>query len=226
MEEAKLLFEGAAKESGRRSSKLAQDYCSLMLLGKEMEEMRWFMVPFEAHLYLTGCRPPAIQVPFQPRDYTRSDWYTSQYLNEWDKHWNPSYWEKTKSEREENPVIRQLTIYLVNQSPAHKIQLQPIRDECKGGLREKKAFVSMECLYNLREVEERRGSVGKRPGSLDSSGYSSVGEEGQGTVTEAKGKAKRRRRRKGKAGKRSGKSGQVVITYGEDSHQGKKCAIM
>ncbi|CAI8057896.1 hypothetical protein GBAR_LOCUS31510, partial [Geodia barretti] len=158
LEEAKLLFERAAEESVPRSSQLARDYSALMLLGKEMEEMRWFMVPYEAHLYLTGSCPPVIRVPFEPRDYTHGDWYSSQYLNEWNKHWNPHYWEETKRERElgEDPVIIhqwQWTIYPANRSPTHKIQLQPIRDKGPGGMREKKAFASMECLYSEREAE-------------------------------------------------------------------------
>ena len=224
MEEAKLLFERAAEESVPRSSQLARDYSALMLLGKEMEEMRWFMVPYEAHLYLTGSCPPVIRVPFEPRDYTHGDWYSSQYLNEWNKHWNPHYWEETKRERElgEDPVIIhqwQWTIYPANRSPTHKIQLQPIRDKGPGGMREKKAFASMECLYSEREAEG-----GESPNSPRSSGYSSEGEEGHDTTTpEVKGHGGKRRRRKGK---RSGKSRQVVITYGEDSRQGKKCVVM
>lgn len=226
LQEAKQLFERAVEESVPRSSQLAQDYSTLMLLGREMEEMRWFMVPYEAHLYLTGCHPPAIKVPFQPRDYEHDHWYSRQYLEDWDRHWNPHYWEEVRREREaekkngEDPGNQwQWTIYPATRSPTHMIHLQPIRLQPKGGhpTCEKKAFASMECLHNLREVERRESPV-----SPPSSGYSSEGEEREETA-EAK---KHRRKGKRKKARSSGKNGRVVISYGEDSRQGKKCVIM
>ena len=215
-----MLFERAGEESVPRSSQLAREYSAMMLLGREMEEMRWFLVPYEAHLFLTSSHPPpAIQVSFQPRDYENDDWYSHQFLKEWDKHWNPHYWEEVKHEREtegDAPVIShrwQWTIYPANRSPAHKVQLQPIRDEPSRELsaRTKKAFASLEYLYTPKE-EEDWGSM-EHPVSPHSSGYSSDLEE----VTEVKGRGKRSKEKRNR---------RVEITYGEDSRQGKKCAIM
>ena len=219
LEEAAILFERASEESLARSSQLAQSYSELMLLGKEMEEMRWFLVPYEANLYLSGSHPPPITVPFQPRDYERDDWYGSEHLEQWDKHWNPSYWEKVKSKMTSEgdaPVISrlwQLTIYPANQSSGHRIQLQPIRDELSGGVsvRRKKAFASLECLHQPPEEEEGEGAL-EHPGSPLSSGYSSEGEE----PAETRGGVKKR-------GKRSRRFG---VEYGEDTRQGKKCVVM
>ena len=230
LEEAAILFDRASEESMARSSQLARDFSDLMLLGREMEEMRWFLVPYEAHLYLTGPRPPAVSIPFQPRDYKNDSWYTRHYLDDWDMHWNPTYWEAVKNERglinREPPVISRrltMTIYPANQSHTQKIQLQPIRQEQarhSGDLsvRRKKAFASLECLYLSQEEECERSGVGEHPASPLSSGYSSEGE------APAETELQERKRRKKKRSTRSG--GRVDITAGEDTRQGKKCTIM
>ena len=224
LDEAQKLFDQAMENSMGRSSQLAQDYSSLMLLGKEMEEMRWFMVPYEAHLCLTNCHLPKIQVPFKPRNYEHDNWYSKEYLNEWDKHWNPSFWEETKAQRssEKSTAVitrsyRQLTIYPADQRPRHKIQLQPITDEPSSNSRavRRKVFVSMEQLH----VGDMRSSgISGSTGSLASprsSGYSSdhdVQEDTEEAVVRRK--TKRRRRKI------------IEIVHSDDTRHGKKCVVM
>ena len=199
-------------------------------MGREMEEMRWFLVPYEAHLYLTGSsRPPSIRVPFQPRDYEGDNWYDSQYLDEWDRHWNPAYWKEVEEQRNSGqfssyyvaPTCRwQWTIYPANQSPVPMIQLQPVTEKVGGGqllVRRKKAFASLECLYSEEMKIESVGSMGSLESPL-SSGYSSDGDRGEdtGEVREVR-EVRRRRRRRSKL---------RVSSQSHDSLSGKKCIVM
>ena len=221
---AERLFEKARKDSIPLSRQQAQDYSNLLLLGSETEEMRWFLVPYEAHLYLTGCHPPLVQVPFTPRNYECDEWYDDEYLNEWDRHWNPGLWVEVESQRtravqpaavSERTSQWLMTIYPANQTPTREIHLQPLKDEelhhLQGGqeVRKKKAYLSMESLYMTREdVKESTSSYV----SPQSSGYFSDGEREEGQ-TRAKRKLKRRK-------------GNTTAQQSVDTHNGNKCAIM
>ena len=214
------MFDNAAEASIPRSNKLAQDYSSFMLVGKGMEEMRWFLLPYEAHLYLTGCRLPQVKVPFRPRNYETDNWYGEEYLDEWDHHWNPRLWEKLTEDKRAGaaPHITcnwQWTIYPSNQSPSHRIQpsrhkLYLTQGELAG---KKKASASMSCLYSTEINTSVLGSTHSLASPI-SSGYSSGVEDG-GEVEEKGGKKKGR---KGREGRRN-------VLYGDDN-RGKKCVIM
>lgn len=183
-----------------------------------MEEMRWFLVPYEAHLYLTGTKPPKIQIPYEPRNYERDTWYTSDYLNEWDEHWNPGYWEEVKSQRisgQQSSVEKsrnqwQWTIYPANHSPIH---LQPISYYEPLSTRRKKAFASVECLISSEMKVDTNGSTASLA-SPRSSGYSSDDAIGKDTVVEV---SERRERFNNK---------KTMFPFDHDSRSGKKCIVM
>lgn len=211
------MFDRAAEVSSSYSSKLAQEYSSLLLLGKEMEEMRWFLLPYEAHLYLNGCPLPRVEIPFQPRNYEEDHWYDPDYLTEWDRHWNPSYWKELQKERshkdsgvdrshKDSGVERdsdvqvtcrwQWTIYPASDhTPSQKQQPTTPKQYVTGGqlAGKKAASVSMTCLYTSRTTANPIGSTASLASPL-SSGYSSAGEERE-EEGQKKGKRKRGRRK-------------------------------
>lgn len=162
--------------------------------------MRWFLLPYEAHLYLNGCPLPRVQIPFQPRNYEEDNWYDQDYLTEWDKHWNPSYWrelQREKSHKESDVEVTcqwQWTIHPANAGqrlPPNKPKHYGIQGQLAG---KKGASVSMTCLYSSRTTANPIGSTASLA-SPASSGYSSAGEERE-EEGDKKGK-RRRRRRKG-----------------------------
>ena len=195
------MFDRAAEFSNIHSSKLAQEYSNLLLLGKEMEEMRWFLLPYEAHLFLNGCPLPRVQIPFQPRNYEEDNWYDPDYLTEWDRHWNPSYWRELQKKRIHKDSGVQVTCqwqWTIYPASDHTPSQKPTtlkQSVTPGQLRGKKAAsVSMTCLYSSRTKANPTGSTVSLASPL-SSGYSSDRDERE---EEGEKKGKRRRgRRKG-----------------------------
>lgn len=186
--------------------------------------MRWFLLPYEAHLYITDCYLPRVQVPFQPRNYESDNWYDEDYLNEWDKHWNPGFWEEVKNKRrpteESVPQITsrwQWTINPANHSPSHRVEL-PIPPKRYLQLAGKKeTSVSMSNLYySSTKSSDLIGSTASL--SPISSGYSSGGED---RVEREEGMRRGKKERKGRGRKRR----TVKVLHGDNS-QDRKCIVM
>ena len=194
--------------------------------------MRWFLLPYEAHLFLSGCPLPHVQVPFEPRDYESDNWRDDEYLNEWDKHWNPSFWEDVKDERlaakaakaPQTNSLCQWTIYPTINSPDHKRDEKPDktpRYRPQGNLiGTKKGSVSMSCLYTSRMNADPIGSTGSLVlSSHGSSGYSSG--EGDREDREAGKTGKSGRRRGWRKGRREKKTNST-----EPQLHTNKCVVM
>ena len=188
--------------------------------------MRWFLLPYEAHLYLSGCPLPRVQVPFEPRNYESDNWRDDEYLNEWDKHWNPSFWEDVKDKRlaakaPQTTSLWQWTIYPANNSPDQERDENPNKTPPEGHLiRTKKGSVSMTCLYTSRMNIDPIESTGSLTLSFHgSSGYSSGEEERRNSKTEKSGKGRGRRWRKGRNGKEKSLNE-------PQPHSNNKCVVM
>ena len=199
LQEAQKLFD-EAKLTATSCTDLEDEYSSLLLMGKEMEEMRWFLLPYEAQLHLLGCPLPSVHIPFEPRNYESEQWRPVDYRDEWDRHWNPSYWKDTRGRSTQDG---QWVLYPAapNQNglraPTHLTQGYLL------GTR--RGSVSLTCLYSSQCVD--LGSTG----SLDQP--SSFG--GSGEVRWRKRLWKRR------WGERKGKQKQS-ITF----NQQNKCVVM
>ena len=200
LQEAQKLFD-AAPASCPPLSHVTSSYSSLLLLGKELEEMRWFLLPHEAQLQLTGHSAGFFRVPFEPKAYESDQSCLSIVADEWDRHWNPSYWQKTRERRgREGQWMLYPAISRPNGVPARYGQGTPIRVKS----------MSLTCLYTDR-FADTTGSTGSLNGlSSDSSG----------------GESRRRwRRRRGRGGGRGGGRGvgreEQTITF----KQSQDCTI-